>query len=749
MQAEEFKQYTEKCFHGAEPQCICACPLKVDIRAFIDKVQKGNFTAAYRFFRNQVLFPRIVSSVCSQPCGNACIGNQDAASIQMRYLERSSIMFTKDRTPMRYNVPEKDARIAIIGGGLSGMACALKLAGRRYKVTVYEKQDYLGGRLAELMDKDVYLQEFQDEFADSPYTLKLSTAISDLDDLQADAVFIATGAGGPDFGLLEGIDCNSLGTKKQGVFLGGNILGTTPVESIEHGVRVSHSIEKYLKTGLMDGVPQTYEKRAINQNFYMPPLPKAILPENGNGEVSQELAVAEAKRCFKCDCFRCMDACDLMRNFNKNPHRIVSDIIGTMHTIDGMTKRVASRLVNSCSQCGLCTTICPEHIDMEDCLLQARRFLFKEGALPAAYHDYWLRDMAFANSDAACGLIMPENLEKAKYLFFPGCQLGASNPEYVLNAYNYLKKACESTAVFLGCCGIPADWAGDEALRNEVHYNILKQWSAAGEPVIIGACPTCLKTFGRYLPQMKIVSLYEIMEKNALPEWKDLGEGKVVSVFDPCASRYDPVMQKSIRQLLANAGYTLEELNFHGEEARCCSFGGQIHAANPGQVKKITTIRINENDNPYIAYCANCRDTFVSAEKKCSHILDIFFDKKLFDRPAPDLSRRRRNRVWLKQSLVGGAPAKEEIDTVVESINVNIPHDLQKKMNENMILREEVVSVIEHCKITGNMLKNNKTGEYVGHLAQGTSTIWVVFTEDASGYTLKNIYSHRLMIQEG
>lgn len=749
MQANEVNQYTEKCFQGADPPCMCGCPLNVDIRAFIDKAQKGNFTTAYRLFRNQVLFPRIVSAICDQPCKGACIGNSTDTSIEMQYLEQASIAFTKDKSLAGYNVPKKDGRIAIIGGGLSGMACALKLTSRHYEVTVYEQQDHLGGRLAALMSPDVYLQEFQDEFADADYTLKLSTQVSRLDNLDVDAIFIATGAGGTDFGLLEGMDANALGTKKVGVFVGGNLLGTTPIESIENGVRASHSIEKYLKTGLMDGVPQSYEKRPVNSKLCMPDLPVSSLPGNDSGEVNKELAVAEARRCLKCDCSICIDGCDMMRGFNKMPHRIVSDVVGTLHTIEGMTKRVASRLINSCNQCGLCTTICPEHVDMEDCLLQARRFLFQEGAVPPAFHDYWMRDMANANSDAAGGVVWDDTSKNPEFLFFPGCQLGASEPDYVSNAYGFLKDVCDRTAMLLGCCGVPADWAGDEALRDEVQSDIVEQWQRLGEPTVVAACPTCLKTFSRYLPQIKTISLYEVMGQNILPEWKTRGAGQTVTVFDPCASRYYPSMQQNIRKLLQDTGFQLEELKYRGSDAQCCSFGGHIHASNPDQVEKMTTSRISENDNPYVCYCSNCRDTFITAGKSSSHVLDIFLGTASFERPAPDLSLRRQNRTWLKQSLTGDAPTKEEFYKMMEEVAITIPPDLQQKMNESLILKEDVLAAIEHCKSSGNLLKNNETGEYVGHWAQGVITFWVAFTEDdASGYTLRNVYSHRLQIQE-
>ncbi|MDR3502205.1 MAG: FAD-dependent oxidoreductase [Legionella sp.] len=747
MEIEDFQKYTGHCFHGTEAPCMSACPLKVDVRAVIEKVQKGNFTVAYRLYRNQVLFPRIVSAICEHPCNDVCLRKAADAAINLRYIEQACVELTKDRDPISYNVPPKKHRIVIIGAGLSGMSCALKLANRNYAVTVYEKNDIPGGKLAKILPTDLYLSEFQNEFTNTSYNLVTSKEITELEEVEADAVYVATGAGGRTFGLQEEMNCNSLGTKRTGFFLGGSVIGSSSIEAIEHGIRASQSIEKYLKVGLMDGVRETYAKRSIVQNYYKLPIAAGVFIRNLH-EINTEQAIAEAKRCSKCDCSLCVDSCALMQKFNKDPKRIVSDAMTTLRPIEKFSKRIASRLINSCNMCGLCETVCPEKVDMEDCLLQARHFLFKDEAIPPAYHDFWLRDMEFANSDQAHVFISPESGKKSRYMFFPGCQLGASEPNYVLKAYGFLKELFNDTSLLVGCCGVPADWAGDEELRDTVQNNILQEWSKIGEPTVILSCPTCMKTFSRYLPQIKIVSFYNIMVEHPRSEWKAKGKGKTISVFDPCASRYDRAMQADIRKLITEAGFQIEEMGNNGAKARCCSFGGHIQAANLELVKKITTDRIRENNNPYVTYCSNCRDTFASEGKASSHLLDIFFDIGSQDRLAPNLSERRRNRVALANELKGNGIVEGRTDHKLERANLKIPPELQKEMNDHLILEEDVLAVIEHSEVTGKVLYNNNTGDYTGHLSQGVITYWVTYRKTNSGYELKNVYSHRMKIEE-
>lgn len=750
MRVDEFERYTESCFQGASAPCMSVCPLKVDVRAVIEKVQRGDFTAAYRLYRNQVVFPRIVSAICHQPCKSVCVRNPFGEAIDLRLIERACVELTKDREPIRFNVPLKKHGIAVIGGGLSGMACALKLAGRNYEVTVYERQELPGGKLQELLPQEIYLSEFENELKGVTYQLITGREILSLDEIQADAVYVATGAGGRTFGLEDEMDLNSLGTKKQGVFLGGRVIdAASSIHAIEHGVRVSHSIEKYLKVGRMDGVPETYQERPIEKKYYSLPIDAQGSPQHSQWENSGEEAIGEAKRCLKCDCNLCVNNCDLMLKFKTNPKRIVHDVQVTMRPMEKFSKRIASRLINSCNQCGLCQSICPEHIDMEDCLRQARYFLHRDGAMPEAYHEFWLRDMDFANSQQACTFIPPENGEKPRYLFFPGCQLGASEENYVLKSYEALKKIESQTALLLGCCGVPADWAGDEELRQGVQTGILEKWKAHGEPTLILACPTCMKTFSRCMPQIKFLSLYEVFARQ-LPPHDPGGEMGTVAVFDPCASRDYPQMQESVRKLLCQAGFQIEELPYQGKHARCCSYGGQIHGANPKQVKDITLNRIGENPNSYVTYCSNCRDTFASEGKESSHILDVIFQIGNSRRSAPDLSQRRRNRISLVSQLTGDGTGtgRGSGESMSEGVTLEISPELKKYMNDHLILEEDVQAVIQHCEATGSVLQNKSTGEFTGHLSQGATTYWVTYEKGESGYRLKKVYYHRMVIEE-
>ncbi len=739
MEKNDFKHFSEDCFRDLLPPCTCACPLEVDVRGMMEKAQRGNFTSAYRLFRNQTVFPGIVSKVCDQPCRAACVRkNQPDESIFLRTLEAACVQFTRDREPIHYNVPKKNFTIAVIGAGLSGLTCALKLAGRNYAVSLFQRSDKVGGRLWDSLEPEAFLYEIEEQFSAVECDMRLAAPVDSLNAIKADAVYIATGGSGADFGLLEGVNRDSLGTTKPGVFLGGGLLTDKPLEAIAHGLRAADSIEAFLKTGSMGGAARQ-SRQPVDERFYARTPAPAPSAASGKEILTSDEAVTESQRCLRCNCAICYQHCELMERFNAYPKKITTDVGTTLNVIEGLTDRKAQRLIGACTLCGLCKRVCPASVDMETCLRDARRVLHRQGALPAAFHDFFLRDMAFSNEDAyALHAPMPE----APLLFFPGCQLGASDPAYVEKSYAWLLEKHPGTALLLACCSVPADWAGDEILRDSVLAKIRADWERVGKPPIVLACPTCRKTFRSYFPECETLSLFDLLALDP-PKARRIEES-TASVYDPCSSRYDPDMRKSVRTLAEQAGLSLEELDVSGENARCCGFGGHIYSANPDQVRDIVSRRVSLNEREFITYCANCRDLFTAAGKPCRHILDVLFTDTDSYRKPPSLTQRRGNRLALKARYAGPVEAAKQENPM----DLHIPAELTEKMNRLLILEDDARAAIAHCEATGEKLLDPASGWFTGHVRRGIITYWVTYEKTDAGFHLRNIYSHRLAIEE-
>lgn len=368
--------------------------------------------------------------------------------------------------------------------------------------------------------------------------------------------------------------------------------------------------------------------------------------------------------------------------------------------------------------------------------------------LPPAFHDFFIRDMNFSNNESFFARTAP-GYSTASHVFFPGCQLGASDPRYVEKTYDFLLEKIPDTAIIQGCCGAPADWGADRFLNEATVSMLREEWTRMGKPVIIFACPTCKHQFEKFIPEAAGISLYRILEETGLPENHRSGY-EAACVFDPCSSRYDSGMQESVRKIAEKAGIKLTELFYSREKAQCCGWGGHIQVANPSLFIKMVDNRINGSQLPYITYCTNCNDTFSNKGKECVHILDIVhdLDKKGID--PPTLSQRRKNRLAVKRAMLQKVWnfEMEEADPPDETITIDIPEEVQQKMNRLMILDDEVFATISNSEASGYRIYDPGSGTYTGHLRIGIITYWVVYQKTGDRIQVRNVYSHRVEIVE-
>jgi len=734
------------CLQDEEAFCTTECPFHLDMRNFIEKMQRGSFNSAFKVYRNAVGFPDIVAELCSEPCKKVCPRVHTDKAIAVKLLERASIAYTLNTKPTNYNLPLKNKRIAIIGAGISGLACMLRLTIKKYEVTIYEQSNRIGGQLWKILPPNIFLADIKRQFMYEKYTLYLNTRIDSLDDLDYDAIYIATGVGGYDFGLMRSVTENSFCSSKEGIFLGGSLLGAGSIDAIAHGFYAANQIECYIKVGSMSSTDKKHQTKMqldpAALTFMEPVLPADEIA------FSEEEAKAEAIRCLRCTCDSCQRHCDLVDFYKKYPKRIKDEVIAAIDpsTLDG-ARVVAKRIVSSCNQCGLCKETCPESIDLGKFLLESRRELHKRGYMPWVFHDFWLSDMAFANGESAHMSCIPEEYTKSNYMFFPGCQLGASDTGYVHESYRYLLKHQPDTALMLSCCGAPAAWAGDEKLHENTLEKLRKDWILLGRPTAIFACPTCKQMFKDYLPEINGIFLYDLLLQWGIIPSKNIG-GQVFSVFDPCSTRNEPTLQQTIRQLSKKAGCQLQPLPYDKQRAQCCSWGGQVSIANPLYAKHVIEKRIQQNDNLYITYCTNCRDIFVAEGKPSLHILDILFDLNDGSRMPPTITERRKNRMDLKRMILKEFWNKEmTMEQMDGHIKLVINPKLKKKLNDELLLETDALAVVEHCEKSGRKTIAPVTGHSFGYMEVGNLTFWVEYRQVEEVFELINAYSHRMKIE--
>ena len=764
MDLKEYEFYGKDCMAGTLPPCSSSCPLNVNLTQIIGFIQKEKFTTAYKHYRDQTIFPGIVSEICDAPCKEKCLRLAHDEGLEIGLLEKAIVKYASSKAATRYNLPKKDKKIIIIGGGITGLTCAIRLGMKNYQVVLYEKTNTLGGRLNDLMDPELVKNEIETQTGSATIEYVYGTTIDSLEGMDFDAALIATGEGGVDFGLKEGLDTRSFGSLKNGVFLAGALLGAKPIHDIAQAMVASHSIEKYLKVGAMDGIEDTFYITDSEITVDFSKTEKALhMPPDEEDGYSEENAVSEAKRCLLCDCWYCRDACELFDYFDKKPRQLITDAVASAHSSGkgSITKQTTTQVITSCKLCGLCDEVCPKNIDIGMMAHDFRHIKKKLGQYPLAFNDYYLRDLIDSNI-AGTFFGNPSEKQSLEYAFFPGCQIGASDPAYVTESYNYLLDIMPDTAIMIGCCGAPADWGGEEELRAETAERIRNQWETFGRPKLICACSTCMEQFETFLPEIETISIYQIIAENGLPAGHTALEGKVVSVFDPCTSRNYEEMQKSVKTIVTEAGGKIEELPFAGKTANCCGMGGQTSGSTAALAELMIQNRILMNEHPYINYCSNCRDLFTLWEKQCFHVLDIVFPKdnvdslpqELYD--LPTLDQRRRNRAETvgkvkelffndSDNYVEFSDLKPEDNSLPE---VSIPPELKNRLLKRLIMEEEIRKTVDFCERTSNKIHDSEKGTYTGHMKIGLITLWIEYKKDDEGYTLCNAYSHRMEILE-
>jgi Fe-S oxidoreductase len=759
---KEYEPFAGACVHGELPACSVACPLNLDVREIVRHIQHGSFNAAYKAYRVKAVFPEIVANLCDEPCKAACVRKDLDQSIGLRLLEKACVDHARSRNVPNYNLPPRTQRIAVIGAGLSGLACAVKLAAKSYPVTVYEKSERIGGRLWSLLDPEIFLPALHAQLDATTCDVRLGVTITSPADLAYDALVVATGAGGEDFGLLDGLDLQSFGSRQPGVFLVGSLLGTTPVEDIAQGRIAAFSAEKYLKVGAMDGTPETFRQTEckivmdLSRVETQEAVPVHAEPgEAGEGNYDEGEAQAEAGRCLLCDCTICSNGCELFGALRRMPKQMVADAMASLHT-----KRTggAARAMSSCNLCGLCGKVCPQGIDMGHFYTDFRVFKQEDATLPPAFHQFFMLDMQHANEEAYLARTAPGH-DRAGYAFFPGCQLGASDPRHVALTYHHLRARIPDMALILGCCGAPAEWAAETELRDEVSQRLLAEWERFGRPTFVFACATCRLQFERHMPDIPATSLYELLLQVGLPEpdvrKTTAGEHETwteACVFDPCSSRYDESMRLAVRRLSQGAGLRLTELPYSGETAQCCGWGGHIAVANPSLLNTIVENRTHADPRPYITYCANCQEVFGRRGKASRHILDFVLGLDATEQPSPSLGQRRSNRMEAKRTVL----EREWGETVADmgdagklaDMAVSISDELLAKMYDDRILEDDVYRTIAYCEETGNAVYDPERDLFIGHLRSGVITYWVEYRKSDEGYALSSVFTHRVEILE-
>ncbi len=214
---EQAVDEAQRCLNCKNMPCVSGCPVNIHIPAFIQQVAAGDFEAAYQIITQSSSLPAVCGRVCPQEsqCEQKCVRGIKGEPVAIGRLERFVADWHNAHT---CGAPQKPApnghKVAVVGSGPAGRACAGDLAKKGYDVTVFEALHTAGGVLVYGIPEFRLPKAIVQKEIDGLKTLgvKVETnmvigrvlSIDELLEQGFEAVFIGSGAGLPRFMNIPG-----------------------------------------------------------------------------------------------------------------------------------------------------------------------------------------------------------------------------------------------------------------------------------------------------------------------------------------------------------------------------------------------------------------------------------------------------------------------------------------------------------------------------------------------------------------
>ncbi|MFT6338392.1 MAG: glutamate synthase (NADPH/NADH) small chain [Halioglobus sp.] len=143
------EEQAARCMDCGIPFCHSGCPLGNLIPDFNDSIYRGDWKEAYGILSQTNNFPEFTGRICPAPCESACVLGINENPVSIEYIEKSIIerAYKEGWVNPNQSTKSTEKKVAIIGSGPAGLACADQLNKVGHEVTVYERADRIGGLL--------------------------------------------------------------------------------------------------------------------------------------------------------------------------------------------------------------------------------------------------------------------------------------------------------------------------------------------------------------------------------------------------------------------------------------------------------------------------------------------------------------------------------------------------------------------------------------------------------------------------
>ncbi len=222
---DEARLEASRCIQCKKPFCMAQCPVSIQIPAFIERVREGDFAGAADIISRDSLLPSVCGRVCPQEtqCEGACVLGIKGESVNIGKLERFVGDWSLANDTYKPAKPTPNGRkVAIVGSGPAGLACAADLAVMGYEVVIFEALHRPGGVLVygipefrlpkdRVVAREIAKIESLGVKIETDVVVGRTLTIDSLMDEEGfGAVFIGSGAGLPYFMCIPGENLNGV-----------------------------------------------------------------------------------------------------------------------------------------------------------------------------------------------------------------------------------------------------------------------------------------------------------------------------------------------------------------------------------------------------------------------------------------------------------------------------------------------------------------------------------------------------------
>ncbi|MEG0181421.1 MAG: NADPH-dependent glutamate synthase [Romboutsia sp.] len=222
---EEAIKEASRCLECKKPRCVSGCPVEIDIPGFIGKLKQGDIEGAAKSIAKDSSLPAVCGRVCPQEsqCEGVCVLGIKSEAVAIGKLEKFVADYSREHNfDLAVTEDANNKKVAVVGSGPAGLACAGDLAKMGYDVTIFEAMHEPGGVLTygipefRLPKDDVVKPEIENiknlgvEIETNIIIGRTITIDELLNEEGFEAVFIGSGAGLPKFMGISGENANGV-----------------------------------------------------------------------------------------------------------------------------------------------------------------------------------------------------------------------------------------------------------------------------------------------------------------------------------------------------------------------------------------------------------------------------------------------------------------------------------------------------------------------------------------------------------